>query len=95
MLEEVEVSQPHGEEVGYLREVVRPEAQLEEVESRGGLHEEEEGVQRNLSAKKSRRHILEVYRRERKQYTTDSLLLSNYQTSDLFHISRHNHHRLR
>ena len=54
--------------------VAQQEAPRGEVESREGLQEVEEGAQR-----KRRREELEMYRRKRKQYTTDSLLLSNHQ----------------
>lgn len=84
LLEEGEVYRRHEEEEGYLRVEVRQEAQQGEVGLREDLQEGGEGVLREALVKKFLRHGVKMCKCKRKQYTTGSLLLSNYQVSNSF-----------
>jgi hypothetical protein len=76
-LEGGEAYRQHEEEEGYPRVVVQQEAPPGEAASREDLQEAEEGVQLSALVNLGGSHV-KTYRRKRKQYTTDSLSLSNH-----------------
>lgn len=70
--------------MGYLHVEVRQEAQQGEVGLREDLQEGGEGVLREALVKEFLKHGVKMCKCKRKQYTTGSLLLSNYQVSNSF-----------